>query len=153
MEQPEYCVYTDGACSRNGSQNALAGIGIYFGDNDLRNVSETLRGKHTNNSAELTAILKLYSIIEDDIIAQKKITIRTDSEYAIKCVTSYGKKCSEKSWNVDIPNKRLVQTIYELYNHLSNVHFVHVRAHTKHTDIHSLGNQHADRLAQSACYL
>jgi len=158
-DKSEYFVYTDGACSRNGSKNSSAGIGIFFGENDIRNVSEKLFGKQTNNSAELTAILKLYYIIEDDIKAQKKITIVTDSEYAIKCLTTYGNKCSMKNWNVDIPNKILVKKIYELYTQSddnykdkSNINFIHIRAHTKNTDIHSLGNQCADNLAQSACF-
>ena len=38
----DYYVYTDGACSNNGRQNAKAGIGIYFKENDERNVSEAL---------------------------------------------------------------------------------------------------------------
>ena len=33
---PDYYVYTDGACSNNGKLNAEAGIGIYFGENDVR---------------------------------------------------------------------------------------------------------------------
>ena len=32
-------VFTDGACRNNGKQNAIAGIGVYFGENDIRNVS------------------------------------------------------------------------------------------------------------------
>ena len=44
-----FSVYTDGACSRNGTKNACAGIGIYFGKNDPRNVSRRLIGKQTNN--------------------------------------------------------------------------------------------------------
>ena len=34
-------VYTDGACSNNGLKNAKAGIGIYFSENDSRNVSRS----------------------------------------------------------------------------------------------------------------
>ena len=44
--QPDYYVYTDGACSKNGTCNASAGIGIYFSQNDSRNVSMRLSGKH-----------------------------------------------------------------------------------------------------------
>ena len=61
---PDYYVYTDGACSNNGKRGALAGIGIFFGINDSRNVSKRIEGKQTNNMAELTAIIETYSIIE-----------------------------------------------------------------------------------------
>ena len=112
---PEYYVYTDGACSNNGKDNALSGIGIFFGINDNRNVSKKIEGKQTNNTAELSAIIETYYIIENDIISGKKIAIVSDSEYSIKCVSSYGEKCYKKSWNVDIPNKELVKIAYEMY--------------------------------------
>jgi ribonuclease HI len=85
-------VYTDGACSNNGKKNAKAGIGIYFGHDDPRNVSQRIEGKQTNNTAELGAILHVYTILEKDILSGKKIGIVTDSIYAIRCATTYGKK-------------------------------------------------------------
>jgi len=147
---PDYCVYTDGACSRNGKDDAVAGLGIFFGINDPRNVSKKIKGKQTNNIAELTAIIEVYSIIENDIIHGKKIEIVSDSEYALRCVSSYGEKCHKKYWNVDIPNKELVKTAYELYKGKLNIQFRHIKAHTNHTDIHSVGNDNADKLANLA---
>jgi ribonuclease HI len=141
-----YYVYTDGACSNNGKKNATAGIGIYFGHDDPRNVSQRIEGKQTNNTAELGAILHLYTILEQDILSGKKIGIVTDSIYAIRCATTYGKKCSDKAWKIDIPNKEMVKKAYELYS-VTNVEFIHVMGHTKNTDVHSLGNKEADRLA------
>jgi ribonuclease HI len=145
----DYYVYTDGACSNNGKKNALAGIGIYFGEQDNRNVSQRIDGKQTNNTAELGAILHLYTIIEKDILSGKKIGIVTDSIYAIRCATTYGKKCAYASWKMDIPNKEMVKKAYELYN-ATKVEFIHVMAHTGNTDVHSLGNREADRLATNA---
>lgn len=151
--QPDYYVYTDGACSKNGTRNASAGIGVFFGENDPRNVSAKLLGKQTNNLAELTAIVQAHAAIQSDILTGKKIAIVTDSEYAIKCVSTYGEKCCKQHWNVDIPNKELVKTAYELYQKISNsVRFIHIRAHTQKTDIHSIGNDHADRLARMHVY-
>lgn len=147
---PDYYVYTDGACSNNGRDNALAGIGIFFGINDNRNISKKIEGKQTNNTAELTAIVETYHIIENDILNGKKIAIVSDSEYAIKCVSSYGEKCYKKGWNVDIPNKELVKTAYEMYKDKLNVQFIHIKAHTHNTDIHSFGNDNADKLANIA---
>ena len=147
---PDYYVYTDGGCSNNGKNNAVAGLGIFFGIDDLRNISKKIEGKQTNNTAELTAIIEAYLIIEKDVINGKKIVIVSDSEYAIKCVSSYGEKCSKKQWNLDMPNKELVKTGYNLYKDKSNVTFMHIRAHTNDTDIHSIGNDHADKLASDA---
>jgi ribonuclease HI len=147
---PDYYVYTDGACSNNGKTNALAGMGIFFGIDDTRNVSKRIEGKQTNNIAELSAIIETYFIIENDVVNGKNVVIVTDSEYAIKCVTNYGEKCSKKNWNVDIPNKELVKTAYEMYKNKPNIRFMHIKAHTNNTDIHSFGNDHADRLANLA---
>ncbi len=147
---PDYYVYTDGSCSNNGKDNALAGIGIFFGLDDIRNVSKKIEGRQTNNIAELSAIIETYSIIENDVVNGKKIVIVSDSEYAIKCVSSYGEKCCKKNWNVDIPNKELVKVAYQLYKDKQNIQFIHIKAHTKNTDIHSVGNHHADKLANIA---
>jgi ribonuclease HI len=147
---PDYYVYTDGSCSNNGRKNASAGIGIYFGENDLRNVSKKIEGKQTNNTAELSAIIETFYIIENDIRMGKHIVIVSDSEYAIKCATTYGKKCYEKNWDVDIPNKELVRQIYEMYKNFQNIKFIHIQAHTHNEDIHSIGNYNADKLANFA---
>lgn len=146
---PDYYVYTDGACSNNGRENARAGIGIFFAIDDSRNVSKALDGKQTNNSAELTAILDVYTIIEADMLAGKNIAIVTDSDYSIKCLTTYGEKCSLKNWNITIPNRDLVRSVYERYKN-TGIQFIHVNSHTNNTDIHSIGNFYADKLANEA---
>jgi ribonuclease HI len=141
------------AGSNNGKYNAIAGIGIFFGINDHRNISKKIEGKQTNNTAELTAIIETYNIIENDIINGKKIIIVSDSKYAILCVSSYGEKCYKKNWNIEIPNKELVKTAYELYKDKPNIQFMHIKAHTNNTDIHSFGNDNADKLANIAIKL
>lgn len=142
----DYYVYTDGACINNGKKNAKAAIGIFFKDHRIHSLIE---GKQTNNTAELTAILVAYDFIEKDLEQGKHIGIVSDSEYAIRCVTTYGEKCDKKNWNVDIPNKELVQLAYTTYKN-KTVQFIHVNSHTGKTDIHSLGNEEADRLANLA---
>ena len=145
---PEYYVYTDGSCLNNGTTNAKSGIGIYFGENDNRNVSCELDNKYkqTNNVAELVAIIRAIHIIKDDL-QNKCICIVSDSEYAIKCATTYGKTCSLNKWTKDIPNLEIVKELYELVEKHPNVRFMHIMAHTTNQDIHSIGNRHADNLA------
>lgn len=148
-----YYVYTDGSCHNNGKANAIAGIGIYFGVKDKRNVSKRINGKQTNNTAELKAIIETYNIIKYDIESGKNITIVSDSKYAISCATTYGEKCSKTNYmkkGVFIPNKELVRQIYETYKNINNVRFMHCKAHTNKTDIHSVGNDGADNLANKS---
>ena len=143
-------VYTDGSCSNNGRANSKAGIGIYFGEKDPRNISRRLEGKQTNNTAELTAILETYDLIKDELNNDVEYTIVTDSEYSLKCVGKYGDKCAKTGWCEDIPNKELVRLVYESYSKHQNISFLHIRSHTGGTDIHSLGNEQADKLAGMA---
>ena len=143
-------VYTDGACSNNGKPGAKAGMGIFFGVDDPRNVSRKVEGKQSNNTAELGAIIEVYSILKDEIDAGHPVTIVSDSVYAIRCVGEYGEKCSKDGWTKDIPNKEMVRRGYEIYCNKPNVAFMHVMAHTGKTDIHSVNNDHVDRLANMA---
>jgi len=143
-------VYTDGACYNNGFPNAVAGIGIYFGENDKRNVSRKINGNVTNNIAELTAILEVSTILSEEIKSGIDIEICTDSIYSIKCCTSYGEKQEKNNWKKDIPNKELVKEIYNTYKNYSNISFRHIKAHTGNKDIDSINNAHADRLANEA---
>lgn len=135
-------VYCDGSCIHNGMPNAKAGIGIYFGENDPRNVSETING-HSNNIAELTAMIRIYNYVKKDV------TIVSDSKYALHCVKEYGKKQEKYLWKNNIPNQELVKQLYETYKN-TNIQFMHVYAHTNKKDIHSIGNAMADKLAYDA---
>ena len=147
---PFLCVYTDGACSNNGRPNAKAGLGIYFGENDPRNVARKVGGKQTNNVAELSAIIETYPLIKHHLKQDGQVRIYSDSKYAIGCVTSYGEKMAQKNWKTTFPNKELVRKAYEIYVNEKNVSFIHIKAHTKNTDEHSLGNEAADYLANQA---
>lgn len=146
-------IYTDGACTNNGKTDARAGFGIWFGENDDRNTSESFTGQQTNNRAELLAIIRALTIVREEIEKGQKINIYTDSTYSIRCCTTYGERMSKKGWQnkgTDIPNRELVEVAYNFCKKYSNIDFTHVAAHTGLTDEHSIGNDHADRLANLA---
>ena len=148
------CVYTDGACSNNGNKNARAGIGIYFGEGDERNVSKPIGGKQTNNTAELKAIIEVYYMLEREINEGRNILICSDSQYAIWCCTTYGEKCAATNWKKkkgkEIPNCELVKQAFGLFKDKKNIQFKKVLAHTKGDDKDSIGNEGADKLANIA---
>jgi ribonuclease HI len=149
---PKKYVYTDGACIHNGKKYAKAGIGIFFGPGDKRNVSERITGKQTNNAAELEAILRVFQILDKEIKKGEEYVIMTDSEYAIKCMKSYGYKLALKHWKSDkpIPNLEKVKEGFLLFQNYPNVTLQHIRAHTGKKDIHSIGNEMADKLATAS---
>lgn len=143
-------VYTDGSCAHNGKPNAIAGIGIYFGDDDPRNVSRRVIGKQSNNTGELGALIEAHEILSEEIARGERVTVHTDSTYAMRCVGEYGDKCAADGWSKDIPNKDMVRRAHEMYKATPNVEVYKVRAHTGGKDAHSVGNDHADRLANAA---
>ena len=149
MENIEINVYTDGACSRNGRPDAKAGVGIFFKENDSRNYCARIDGKQTNNRAELIAILIAIDILKREIQAGCKINIYSDSTYAMRCCGEYGEKLYKKNWvsKTPIPNLELVQKAYEIFKNLNNIEFHYIAAHTGLQDVHSRGNEGADRLA------
>lgn len=143
-------VFTDGACVNNGRKNAMAGLGVYFSENDPRNCSMKVMGKQSNNTAEVKAIIKAQEILHKEIEQGKKIVIYSDSKYAIRACGEYGAKLSAKNFPADVPNVDLVEEAYNLFKNKPNIIFKHINAHTGGTDVLSLGNDGADRLANLA---
>ncbi|TQS34372.1 hypothetical protein Golomagni_05246 [Golovinomyces magnicellulatus] len=140
-------VYTDGSSRRNGRLGARAGVGVFFGTNDPRNVSEPLQGQaQTNQRAELTAVLRALQICPMD----KDVQIVTDSTYTINCVTKWYQTWLKNEWKTAngsrVLNKDLVQSIRHLMDRRklmgAKTALAWVRGHN-----HDSGNNAADRLA------
>ncbi|CAG8818261.1 11695_t:CDS:2, partial [Racocetra persica] len=73
-------VWTDGYCKRNGLSYAIGGIGVFFRDNDIRNLSERLPGeRQTNNRAEIYTVIRALEICDK----KENLIINTDSNYVI----------------------------------------------------------------------
>lgn len=142
-------VYTDGASRGNGRANARAGFGVYYGDNDKRNVSCRLEGsEQTNQRAELTAINVALQRAKTD--KPMRLVILTDSKYSINCFTLWASKWELNGWKNSagqpVKNKDLIQTGRQLLQDLGRsnilVEFKHVKGHAN-----IYGNEMADRLA------
>lgn len=147
-------VYTDGACVHNGKPHAKAGIGVWFGTDDPRNVSERVPAtyKQTNNVAELLAIWVAYERLLPAWLADPtaRFVVATDSRYALRCATTYGAKCALAGWSPDVPNVALVRQLYEAVSAEPRLTLKHVFAHTGGKSKDAIGNDHADRLAVQA---
>jgi ribonuclease HI len=143
-------IYTDGACHNNGSKNAIAGIGVFLSKDSEFNISRKLEGdKLTNNIAELRAAIEGINIIKK--MDMKNKVVVTDSEYVIKCATSYGDKLVINEWlckktKLPPPNVELVKRLYQLTKKY-DIKYKHIAAHTNNKDKHSICNYYADKLA------
>ena len=146
-------IYTDGACSGNGSKSAKAGIGVYI--SNTHTLSERLKGLQTNQRAELYAILRALQIIKLDDYTS--INIYTDSMYSINCLTKWINGWLKNGWldkkKHNVKNKDLIKPIYDILSKNQHIYLIHVEAHTNNTDIHSIGNDKADKLARQSLKL
>ncbi|KAL8747542.1 MAG: hypothetical protein Q9190_000581 [Brigantiaea leucoxantha] len=140
-------IHTDGSSLGNGSANAFAGVGVYFGPGDERNLSETLTGpRQTNQRAELTAILRALEIVPKN----RDVSIITDSKYAIDCVTVWHINWRKNGWKTSagkaVENKDLVESILSKIEERARLKlqtaFEWIKGHANHP-----GNVEADRLA------
>ncbi|KAJ9141942.1 Ribonuclease H [Pleurostoma richardsiae] len=104
-------VYTDGSSLSNGRAGAAAGVGVYFGKGDPRNVSERLQGEpQTNQRAELTAILRALQAVGP----ASDLRIVSDSKYAISCVTEWYANWERNGWATrdgPVKNQDLVKAV------------------------------------------
>lgn len=140
-------IYTDGSSLANGTAGARAGVGVYFGPCDSKNVSEPLAGaRQTNQRAELTAILRALELAPRHL----DVAIHTDSRYSIDCVTTWYKGWKRNGWltanKKPVENRDLVQDVRAKIEERQGLgcqtYFVWVKGHSG-----DRGNSEADRLA------
>lgn len=152
--QTIYQVYADGACADNGMPFARGGVGVYFGKNNKNNFSGPLESygeQHSNQKAELAAVLQAYDIIHD-LKEDRLYEIYTDSKYVISCLTEWCYKWEANGWKNDkgcpVENLYLIQdilTIRGAHGCQKVVGLKWVKAHSK-----CEGNNQADKLAKAA---
>lgn len=150
-ERDTTIVYTDGACSSNGRFGAVAGIGVWWGSGDERNLSERCPGSQTNNRAEIYAIIRFLE--EAPTRGSKgRLVIRTDSKYTINCVMNWARNWEAKGWKTasgeKVKNAGMIQYLLALLSLRRSqgdiILFEHVRGHSG-----NVGNDAADYLARN----
>ncbi len=146
-------LYTDGACFNNGYPTAQAGIGVFFGDNNPRNISDPLpcnlvqNGDYpTNQVAELYAIARAMEVcLAEHSIRTKPIILYTDSKYSINCLTRWISTWEKNCWILTngkaVKHQHLLRAMKLQMQNL-NIIFRHVPAHRG-----IYGNEQADSLA------
>ena len=90
----ELVVYTDGPCTHNGTAEAKAGSGIWYGRGDPRNLAARVPGKEQSNQiGELLAILLAVKNAEGN----RDLRICSDSRFAIDGLTKHAQRYAVRS--------------------------------------------------------
>ncbi|RGP68014.1 ribonuclease h1 [Fusarium longipes] len=140
-------IYTDGSSLGNGKPGSRAGLGVYFGPGDERNLAERLPGMpQTNQRAELMAMLRAM----ERVSSTQGIEIWTDSQYSINCVTKWVSDWERKDWKnskgKDVSNQDIIRNLMAKIRERkaagADTRFQWVKGHA--TDP---GNHEADNLA------
>ena len=160
----EQYIYIDGSCLFNGTKKSVGGYGVFFGDDDPRNVSKKLSinnvvTKITNNTAELMACLEALTILETNPTGKKNFIV-TDSKYlyqsCIDWIPVWEKNNWKKSDGKIVDNLELIKSIREKHKKVRPL-LKHVNSHKDEpSDKESqewrfwYGNMMADKLATQA---
>lgn len=146
-------IYADGACSSNGTSSASAGVGVFWGVDDPRNVSRPVHGSPTNNVAELEAIeeaaKQIWKQLTPCALHGYEYRIVTDSQYCISALTQWFDTWEKRGWKTatggPVKNVDLIRRIHDQLELLADfVKLVHVRGH-----VGIPGNEAADVLAKA----
>ena len=137
-------VFTDGSSfnnSRKASKNLAGGIGVFWGVNDYRNLSEPFFIKPiTNNRAEIYAVIKaieIYSVSYDqDCKGKNELLIYSDSQYVINTITKWYKGWKARGWKKSNGKPPLnldllchLDNLITKYQKCFKINFKHVKAH------------------------
>lgn len=151
LQTKEIIIYTDGACSNNGKTDAVvkAGVGVYFGKGDSRNISEPLFGRPTNQRAELVAAIRALQVVEmtEADLSCVKVVLYSDSRYVVKGITDWIVKWEALDYvrkgEKPVLNDELWRELRWRERRIGEVCWVHCKAH-----VGIEGNEAADELAR-----
>lgn len=143
-------VYTDGSCLNNGSQNSIAGAGIWYGKDDRRNIAIRVQDKlQSNNTGELSAILYVLQSTPKIL----PLRIMSDSSYAINGIIWNSRKWEERGW-IDVENKDLFKSILSWNRARGAItEYKWIKGHSEEEGPNKEGNDAADELARQGTEL
>ena len=135
-------IYTDGACTGNPGPGGWGTV-IYFDDGSVHELGDASK-KTTNNRMEMQAAIAALEFLESSG-QNKPITLYTDSEYLINCVTKWVKGWKRKGWKKSDGKPVLNQDLLQILDNLNNqqIKWQHVRGHAG-----NIGNERCDTIAR-----
>jgi ribonuclease HI len=137
-------IYCDGSCCPNPGRSGI-GLAVYR-DGWIDGLWYGIRRlQSTNNRAELEALHYSMRLAESELVKGSSVTIYSDSEYAINCITQWAFGWNKIGWKKTpaIKNMDIIKPAFDLFVRIKkHINVEHVRAHSGLE-----GNELADRLA------
>lgn len=156
-------VFTDGSQIKDTKNKTYKTLGVgwaFIIKVDKVNIFQKSSGlkEGTNQRAELYAIFKALEYLTKNNIMDSTITIYTDSEYSIKCITKWAASWKRNGWkkagtSTPVKHRELIEPSVDMVASLKDkntIRFQHVRSHQATTNYISQGNDEADKLASAA---
>jgi len=148
------CIFTDGACSKNGKKNSKAAWACWFPEHKKLSDSGRVPDSdiQTNQRAELMAIFKAIEIaLKSFSPNETSLTIYTDSMYSKNCLTSWLPGWVAKEWKTtqgkDVCHRDLIEQLSLNLSKFKSYNIIHVLAHTQNQDDNSKNNDIVDKMA------
>ncbi|AKG20553.1 ribonuclease HI [Calothrix sp. 336/3] len=137
-------IYTDGACTGNPGPGGWGTV-VYFQDGSIHEMGDSSHGKTTNNKMEMQAAIAALEYFHASGQTEP-ITLYTDSEYLINCVTKWVKGWKRKGWKKADGKPVLNQDLLEKLDDLNNrkIKWEYVRGHAG-----NIGNERCDAIARA----
>ncbi|CEJ45748.1 ribonuclease HI [Umezakia ovalisporum] len=136
-------IYTDGACTGNPGPGGW-GVVAFFSDGEIHEMGGAV-SHTTNNKMEMEAAIAALKFFHASAQAES-ITLYTDSEYLINCVTKWLPGWKKRSWKKadgkPVQNQELLEILDQL--NTGKINWQHVRGHSG-----NIGNERCDVIARS----
>lgn len=128
-------MYTDGAVSNNGYENAMGGCAyLILKDGEITFSYGWALPQSTNNKCEMMAIIRGCQRIEKEYPSESKIEVYSDSAYCINCYKQqWYKKWMVNGWinskNQPVKNKELWELLIPFFED-NRFTFIKVKGHS-----------------------
>jgi ribonuclease HI len=153
-------IYTDGACSGNGTVRAVGGWAWAYWPGPARGEPAAARAAAltcppaaTNQRAELTALLDGMRWARESGLGKAAVEFYSDSQYSINCASKWGLAWKRKGWKREsgepLQNLDLIQPLVDLWLG-GRWTLNHVRGHQTGSSPAVWGNNWVDQAAVAA---